>query len=59
VRNAVKAAVDAFDGSVTFYVFEPEDPLIQVWQRIFPELFTSREKMPDGLRTHTRYPRLR
>ena len=57
VRNSVKAVVDAFNGSVTFYVFEPEDPLIQVWQRIFPELFTSRNKMPDGLRAHARYPR--
>ena len=57
VRNSVKAVVDAFNGSVTFYVFEPEDPLIQVWQRIFPELFTVREKMPDGLRAHVRYPR--
>ena len=57
VRNSVKAVVDAFNGSVAFYVFEPEDPLIQVWQRIFPELFTAREKMPDGLRAHVRYPR--
>lgn len=56
VRNSVKAVVDAFNGSVTFYVFEPEDPLIRVWQRIFPELFTAREKMPDGLRAHVRYP---
>ena len=57
VRNSVKAVVDAFNGSVTFYVFDPEDPLIQVWQRIFPDLFTAREKMPDGLRAHVRYPR--
>jgi uncharacterized membrane protein (UPF0182 family) len=57
VRNSVKAVVDAFNGSVTFYVFEPEDPLIQVWQGIFPNLFTAREKMPDGLRAHVRYPR--
>jgi hypothetical protein len=57
VRNSVKAVVDAFNGSVTFYVFEPDDPLILVWQRIFPELFTAREKMPDGLRAHVRYPR--
>jgi uncharacterized membrane protein (UPF0182 family) len=57
VRNSVKAVVDAFNGSVRFYVFDPEDPLIQVWQRIFPELFTAREKMPDGLRAHVRYPR--
>lgn len=57
VRNSVKAVVDAFNGSVTFYVFEPEDPIIQVWQRILPDLFTAREKMPDGLRAHVRYPR--
>ena len=57
VRNSVKAVVDAFNGSVTFYVFEPDDPLIQVWQRIFPELFTAREKMPDELHAHVRYPR--
>jgi hypothetical protein len=57
VRNSVKAVVDAFNGSVTFYVFEPEDPLIRAWQRIFPGLFTTREKMPDGLRVHVRYPR--
>jgi uncharacterized protein len=57
VRNSVKAVVDAFNGSVTFYVFEPEDPLIQVWQQIFPELFTAREKMPEALRAHVRYPR--
>jgi uncharacterized protein len=57
VRNSVKAVVDAFNGSVTFYVFEPEDPLIQVWQRIFPKLFTDRDEMPEGLRAHVRYPR--
>jgi len=57
VRNSIKAVVDAFNGSVTLYVFEPEDPLIQVWQRIFPGLFTARQKMPDGLLAHVRYPR--
>ena len=57
VRNAVKAVVDAFNGSVTLYVYDAEDPVIQVWQRIFPGLFTAREKMPEGLRAHMRYPR--
>jgi hypothetical protein len=57
VRNSVKAVVDAFNGSVTFYVFDPEDPLIQVWQRIFPGLFVAKEKIPDALRAHVRYPR--
>lgn len=56
VRNAVKAVVDAFNGTVTFYVFEPEDPLIQVWQRIFPALFSAQDQMPEGLRAHARYP---
>lgn len=56
IRNSVKAVVDAYDGSVDFYVFNPEDPLIQVWQQIFPDLFKSREEMPDVLEQHIRYP---
>jgi hypothetical protein len=56
VRNAVKAVVDAFEGSVTFFVFEPEDPVIRVWRRILPGVFRDAEKMPAGLRRHVRYP---
>lgn len=56
VRNSVKAVVDAFNGSVTFYVFEPDDPLVRTWTRIFPEMFESREKMPETLERHIRYP---
>jgi uncharacterized membrane protein (UPF0182 family) len=56
VRNAVKAVVDAFEGSVEFYVFEPQDPVIQVWQRILPEVFRRAADMPAGLRAHVRYP---
>lgn len=56
VRNAVKAVVNAYEGSVTFYVFEPEDPIIQVWQRIFPGLLRPKEEMPEKLRAHVRYP---
>lgn len=56
VRNSVKAVVNAFDGSVRMYVFEPEDPLIQVWQKIFPGLFEGRDDMPESLRAHIRYP---
>jgi uncharacterized membrane protein (UPF0182 family) len=55
-RNSVKAVVDAFEGTVDLYVFEPEDPLIRVWSRIFPELFKTREEMPEALRAHARYP---
>ena len=55
-RNAVKAVVDAFDGTVDLYVFEPEDPLIRTWSAIFPGLFKPREAMPEALRAHVRYP---
>ncbi|MBW3599916.1 MAG: UPF0182 family protein, partial [Planctomycetes bacterium] len=56
MRNAVKAVVDAYNGSVSFYIFAPEDPIIQVWRRIFPDLFQSQEEMPEDLRAHIRYP---
>ena len=48
VRNSVKAVVDAYDGTVTFYVVDPTDPLIQAYQKAFPKLFTDGSKMPDG-----------
>ena len=56
IRNSVKAVVDAYDGSVTFYVTEPEDALIRTYQSIFPELFIPVEQMPESLRSHLRYP---
>jgi uncharacterized membrane protein (UPF0182 family) len=56
VRNAVKVVIDAFEGSVNFYVFEPDDPLIQAWRKAFPELFKDRKEMPVNLQAHVRYP---
>jgi hypothetical protein len=56
IRNSVKAVVDAFDGSVDFYIFDEEDPLIQVWDRVFPGLFQPQENMPEKIRRHVRYP---
>jgi uncharacterized membrane protein (UPF0182 family) len=56
VRNSVKAVIDAYDGSVTLYVVEPDDPIIQTYQQIFPDLFTSAEEMPEDIRAHLRYP---
>ncbi|HVG18362.1 MAG TPA: UPF0182 family protein, partial [Blastocatellia bacterium] len=59
IRNSVKAVVDAYDGSVNFYVFdEPGDPIINAYQKIFPSLFHSRDEMPADLREHVRYPSL-
>jgi uncharacterized membrane protein (UPF0182 family) len=56
VRNSVKATVDAYDGTVKFYVVDPTDPIIQAYRKAFPELFTDASKLPDGLRDHFRYP---
>jgi uncharacterized protein len=58
MRNSVKAVVDAYDGSVRFYVFDAEDPLIQAYRSLYPTLFTDASAMPDGLRAHVRYPEL-
>lgn len=56
VRNSVKAVVDAFDGTVSFYVFDPDDPIVQAWSGVFPGLFKARADMPDELESHVRYP---
>ncbi|MDI3299046.1 MAG: UPF0182 family protein [Bacillota bacterium] len=56
MRNSVKAVVDAYTGSVTFYAFDPGDPLLQAYERIFPGLFRPAAEMPAGLRAHVRYP---
>ena len=56
IRNSVKAVIDAYDGTVTLYVTEPGDALIQTYQTIFPDLFAPFEEMPDVLKAHLRYP---
>jgi hypothetical protein len=56
VRNAVKVTVDAYDGTVHFYVADPTDPLIRTTARIFPGLLQPLDAMPADLRAHIRYP---
>jgi uncharacterized membrane protein (UPF0182 family) len=56
VRNSVKATVDAYDGSTTFYVADPTDPILRTYAAIFPDLFRPLDAMPPGLRAHVRYP---
>jgi hypothetical protein len=58
IRNSVKAVIDAYEGTVTLYVFEPEDPIIKAYQEIFPNLFHAKSEMPDDLFAHIRYPNL-
>jgi uncharacterized membrane protein (UPF0182 family) len=56
VRNSVKTVINAYDGSVDFYIFDEQDPLIRTWSRIFPEMFKKADEMPVNLRKHVRYP---
>ena len=56
MRNSVKAVVDAYDGSLDFYVSDPEDVMLKVHARIFPKLFKPMAAMPAELRKHVRYP---
>jgi len=48
--------MDAYDGSMKFYVVDPSDPIIRVYQKAFPKLFTDGKDMPADLRAHLRYP---
>ncbi len=56
VRNSVKVVVDAYDGSMTFYIVDKQDPIIKTWQSVFPKLFTSVDNAPKELVDHFRYP---
>lgn len=56
LRNSVKAVIDAYNGSVTFYVFDRRDPIINAYRQVLPELFKDAREMPGNLRRHIRYP---
>lgn len=56
IRNSVKVTIDAYNGTVNFYVFDPQDPLIQTYRATFPALFHNAVDMPEDLRAHVRYP---
>jgi len=57
IRNSVKAVVDAYDGTVHFYVAEPDDPIIGSYQEIFPDMFRPLDEMSADLRRHIRVPK--
>ena len=56
IRNSVKVLIDAENGHTTFYIADDSDPLIQTWQKIFPDLFQPLKGMPITLKSHIRYP---
>jgi hypothetical protein len=56
IRNSVKVVVDAYHGTTTFYLADPDDPIARTLERIFPELLRPLDEMPEGLQQHLRYP---
>jgi uncharacterized membrane protein (UPF0182 family) len=56
LRNSVKITVDDYDGSMHFYTVQPDDPILAVWMRLYPSLFTPLDQAPAGLQSHFRYP---
>jgi uncharacterized membrane protein (UPF0182 family) len=58
MRNSVKAIIDAYDGTTTFYVFDSEDPIVAAYRGVFPSLFKDGSAMPPAMRKHVRYPEL-
>jgi uncharacterized protein len=56
LRNSVKVVVDAYNGTMKFYAFDPQDPLLKTYQAAYPSLFTPKSKMPQALVDHLRYP---
>ncbi len=56
LRNSVKAIIDANNGDVTFYIFDPNDPIINAWSETHPDMFRPASEMPEGIENHLRYP---
>src|SRR6476661_5929043 len=56
IRNSVKATVDAYDGSVTLYAWDDQDPVLKAWQKIFPTSVKPYSEMSGALMSHVRYP---
>jgi len=56
IRNSVKATVDAYDGTVTLYRWDEQDPVLKTWERAFPGTLKPRSAMSPDLLAHVRYP---
>lgn len=56
IRNSVKAFVNAYSGEVDLYIFDKEDPIIKVWDKILPGVFKDKDELPDERMWHVRYP---
>lgn len=56
IRNSVKVIIDAYEGTTDFYIFDEEDPIIQTYNKAYPSFFKNAEDMPEGFKSHMKYP---
>lgn len=56
IRNPIKVVTDAYNGEVTFYLQDPQEPIAATYAKIFPQLFKPISQMPEDLKNHLRYP---
>ncbi len=56
IRNSVKVVINAYNGDINFYISDQNDPILQTWEKLFPNLFKPIEKMPANIFAHIRYP---
>jgi uncharacterized membrane protein (UPF0182 family) len=57
IRNSVKVVVDAYDGTIDYYIASVNDPIIHTYEKIYPKLFKPLDKMDSELKQHLRYPK--
>jgi hypothetical protein len=57
IRNSVKVIIDAYNGDLSFYIVDEEDPIVKTYGKIFPDLFKPFKDMPADLKRHIRYPK--
>ncbi|MCP4111990.1 MAG: UPF0182 family protein [Desulfobacteraceae bacterium] len=58
IRNSVKIVVDAYNGNITYYVADTDDPIINAYKKIYPGLLKDLGEMPPELKPHLRYPKI-
>ncbi len=56
VRNSIKVTIDAYDGTVNYYLVDTKDPIAVAWAKTFPKLIRPLSEMPSSLLAHIRYP---
>nr|WP_190989362.1 UPF0182 family protein [Pseudarthrobacter sulfonivorans] len=56
IRNSVKATVDAYDGAVTLYAWDDQDPILKAWQKVYPTSLKPYSEMSGDVMSHVRYP---